>query len=218
MVNPALRFRFLKKIEMKTSRLIILGLLGGLTLTMATSFSSCGKKTKSEVDILPDSVYLQRGDSISAATFDTLSKTLRYIMQTAGPDSAIRFCNVQAYPITKIYQSHGIHVKRTAAKFRNPANEPDLLENQLLNEFKDQHQAGKELKPIIRRDNNGGVHYFKPILLQGMCVTCHGDPAIDIPDLVKNVLSELYPSDQAIGYRIGDLRGLWHIQFDADLR
>lgn len=203
---------------MKICKLIMLGLLGGIALTIVGSFSSCGKKAKPEVSTLPDSVYMQRGDSISAATFDTLSKTLRQVMQAAGPDSAVRFCNVQAYPITAIYQSRGIHIKRTAIKFRNPANEPDFLENQLLNEFKDQHQAGMELKPAIRRDKNGIVHYFRPILLQGMCITCHGDPVTDIPEPIKNTIATLYPNDQATGFRPSDLRGMWHIQFDPDLK
>lgn len=188
-------------------------LVAAILLVFTMGYFSCGKRADSVISSLPDSLYVQRGDSISSATFDTLSKTLRYVMQTAGADSAIRFCNEQAYPITAIYASSGVHVIRTSLKFRNPANEPDELENLILHEFKATQQAGEELKPVIRHNKNGTIHYFKPILLQGMCITCHGNPASDIPDLVKNALNTLYPNDQAIGYQVGDLRGMWHIQF-----
>ncbi|MCX7744881.1 MAG: DUF3365 domain-containing protein [Flavobacteriales bacterium] len=176
-------------------------------------YLSCGKNSPSIVSIVPDSLYVQRGDSIAVATFDTLSKTLEYVIKNSGPDSAVRYCNVHAYPITAQYATKHIHVRRTSLKFRNPANEPDVMEYLILNEFKTQQQAGLELKPVIRKDNKGIVHYFKPILIQGMCITCHGDPASDIPGSVINQLSVLYPKDQATGYHIGDLRGIWHIQF-----
>jgi hypothetical protein len=183
-------------------------------LILAFTSFSCGKKTTFGVLDMPDAVFVQQGDSISAATFDTLSKTLRYVMQTVGADSAVRYCHVQAYPITAVYASKGIQIRRTSLKYRNPANEPDVLEYLILNEYNAQQRAGLELKPAIRRNKDGTVHYFKPILLQGMCVTCHGDPASDIPESVKNALSTLYPNDQATGYRVGDLRGMWHIQFE----
>jgi len=199
---------------MTTYRNVMFFLIASLMLAFTSGFFSCGNRQASVVSSLPDSVYVKRGDSISAATFDTLSKTLRHVMQASGPDSAVRFCNIQAYPITAIYSNRGVQVRRTSLKFRNPANEPDELEYLLLNEYKAQQQAGLELKPAIRRNKNGIVHYFKPILLQGMCVTCHGDLASDIPEPVKNALSTLYPNDKATGYRVGDLRGMWHIQFE----
>ncbi len=198
---------------MRMYKYVMYFLIPGIILVTTSVFLSCGKRTASGVVPLPDSVFVQRGDSISTATFDTLSKTLRYVIQTASADSAVRFCNVQAYPITAVYASEGIQIKRTSLKYRNPANEPDVLEYVILNEYKTQQQSALELKPTIRRDKNGTVHYFKPILLQGMCVTCHGDPASDIPDSVKHALSTLYPNDQATGYHVGELRGMWHITF-----
>jgi hypothetical protein len=46
----------------------------------------------------------------------------------------------------------------------------------------------------------------EPIVVQPMCVTCHG--ADVAPDL-RAKIEELYPDDQATGYAAGDLRGIF---------
>lgn len=39
-----------------------------------------------------------------------------------------------------------------------------------------------------------------------LCLTCHGQPEEIAPE-VREKLQTLYPSDQATGYRLNDLRG-----------
>jgi len=54
----------------------------------------------------------------------------------------------------------------------------------------------------------GGKYFrfMKAIGVKPQCLTCHGSQS-DIPEVVKTVLQERYPHDQAIGYKPGDLRG-----------
>jgi hypothetical protein len=45
---------------------------------------------------------------------------------------------------------------------------------------------------------------MRPIVLQPMCTSCHGT---DIGSDIGEILSGLYPGDQATGFQVGDLRG-----------
>jgi Fe-S cluster biogenesis protein NfuA len=51
------------------------------------------------------------------------------------------------------------------------------------------------------------VNYIKPIVTEGICLSCHGSENT-ISDNVKQILSKKYPEDKAVGYSIGDLRGI----------
>ncbi len=46
-----------------------------------------------------------------------------------------------------------------------------------------------------------------------LCLTCHGDPQSDIPPPSLTAIRERYPTDAATGYREGDLRALWRVEF-----
>jgi hypothetical protein len=59
----------------------------------------------------------------------------------------------------------------------------------------------------------GNIHYFKPIILQPMCWSCHGIAGSDIQPGAMEEIKKRYPSDLAIGFSEGDLRGMWHIRF-----
>jgi hypothetical protein len=63
-------------------------------------------------------------------------------------------------------------------------------------------------------DEKGMVHYFKPILLQPLCLNCHGNEELDISPAVLAMLKKEYPEDKATGFAAGDLRGMWHITFN----
>jgi hypothetical protein len=98
-------------------------------------------------------------------------------------------------------------------KVRNPGNAPDSLEQLILQEMERDTKTQKEIKAKLVRSLSGEVHYFKPILLQPMCLNCHGTPQTQIQPATLNKIKELYPNDQAIDFKEGDLRGIWHIIF-----
>jgi hypothetical protein len=53
----------------------------------------------------------------------------------------------------------------------------------------------------------------KPIRMKGICRKCHG-PRIE-PD-VKDRLRELYPEDEATGFKKGELRGMFWVKLPPD--
>lgn len=181
--------------------LTLIGLLGLL------GACSASKEEQQEITQVPDSVYMQQGDKLVAQTFDTLRNSLLSAIADKGFPHAIDFCNEQAYPLTTLYQTDSISIRRASARFRNPKNQPDSLEQAAL---ADLIVNGPSAKIIRTRDQ---VHYIKPILMQAMCLNCHGVPDQNIKPATLQAIRERYPTDQAINYAEGDLRGIWHIAF-----
>jgi hypothetical protein len=181
---------------------------------------SCTKKVDDDSAgarlFVADSVYVQRGNLIVAGTFDTLRKSLFQAISSQNFEAAITFCREQAYPITATY-ADTVDIRRTALRVRNLNNRPDSLELAVLIEMGNQVQAAQTPDPkIVRKPSSGEIHFFKPILLQPMCLNCHGTPGQQIQNNTLARIQQLYPNDQAVNFREGDLRGIWHITFYAD--
>lgn len=160
--------------------------------------------------------YRQQGKLIASESFQALSKALSNSMITLGIQQSIDFCHSRAYPITDslsaVYQAE---VKRMALRNRNPENEADELAAQLINHYiqlKSENNDLTETDTIIRVSKDS-YRYFKPILLQGQCLVCHGKPREEIIDPVYTLILEKYPNDNAINFGIGDVRGIWSISF-----
>lgn len=162
---------------------------------------------------LDTTLYLKLGDELTAKTFDTLSTALRQKIAEAGPAEAIGYCNVQAYPITALQAETGIDIRRTSLKYRNPKNRPDSLESAQLTALQKSIDQGQSPRTQVIRLPDGSVHYFKPIMVQPLCLNCHGEPQKDIQPKTLAAIEADYPEDRAIGYAAGDLRGAWHITF-----
>lgn len=156
---------------------------------------------------IPDSVYIKKGDHLVSLTFDTLRNSLLTAIGEQGFVHAVQFCNEKAYPLTSRYASEGITIRRASARFRNPSNQPDSLE---MTVFEQSQSKGLRTK-LIR--TKGEVHYIKPIMMQAMCLNCHGSPALDIKPETLAAIQHNYPQDKAIDYAEGELRGIWHIVF-----
>lgn len=191
--------------------------LGSLTpaLTFCIAFtlllSACEKKKLSTAPIIHDSIYIDAGNRISAVTFDSLRSSLIKAINTAGLPGAVSFCNIKAPEITQQYADTFL-IKRTALRYRNTNNKPDSLELDILLKMTDEVETVRIPKSRLVRDK-GVVHYFKPIIMQGMCLRCHGKPREQIPAPALTEINRLYPNDKAIDFKEGDLRGIWHITF-----
>lgn len=179
-------------------------------------FISCNSNSHSNFSNEEKLQYTKMGNSVVKQTFDTLSHSLQKAIAEKGVEKAVSFCQVNAYPLTDTYASDSVTIRRTALKYRNPANKPTAVEERILKFFASQKEKGitnDSLKAITEKGANGVVHFYKPIILQQMCATCHGNKTdIAQATLWKNIDS-LYPSDMAYNFKPGDLRGLWHVSF-----
>ena len=59
---------------------------------------------------------------------------------------------------------------------------------------------------------DGRSGYVEPILLQPLCITCHGE--VLAPEIAARI-GELYPADRAVGFNVGDLRGVFWVEYTA---
>lgn len=166
---------------------------------------------------LNDSVrqaLLDRGRKIAVTTQLRLKQELRKAIKQGGTEYAVTFCNKRAMEITdSISRADKVYIKRLAKKYRNPLN--DMTENE-SNIFKGYiiSNLGKQWMPaMITWNDKGQPVYYNPMIVETLCLKCHGTPGKEIkPDVAKKI-AELYPDDRATNFRIGDLRGMWSVTF-----
>jgi hypothetical protein len=188
----------------------------GIALVTVNCSNRREKRVQShEHAFVPDSIYINAGNKIVALTFDTLRSSLLQTISSQGFPGAITFCSEKAYTITSTY-TDSVTVRRTALRCRNPDNRPDSLELSVLNAMDTQFKAAKTADVnLVRNSTSGEIHFFKPIMLQPVCLNCHGDPSKQIQPATLTRIRELYPEDQAVNFKEGGLRGVWHIVFKA---
>jgi Protein of unknown function (DUF3365) len=181
-----------------------------LVIMAAACNHSTANKNKQQADEAAG--YMKQGDSIVKITFDTLRNTLLKTIAAKGHAEAVKFCNVQALPITGMYASEGITVSRVSDKNRNPGNALQELDKTEWQKYLALAAKKDSLKAVVVFSNQQ-AHYYKPILMQPMCLSCHGTPEKEIAKELLPVIDSLYPADKATGYKAGELRGMWHITF-----
>jgi hypothetical protein len=173
---------------------------------------SCGNDNQplSEQDQL---AYIKRGDSLSKLTFDTLRNTLLRKILSDGVPGAVRFCQVSAGNLTATYTNEDVNISRTSILYRNISNKPDSFSQGILEKMQAEKDKGTVPASLVLKDDKGVVHFYKPILMQAMCLNCHGSVPGQVQPDVLSVIDSLYPGDLARQYKEGELRGAWHIRF-----
>lgn len=169
-------------------------------------------KKVNEADMI--SYAMKWGDEISAEAQQTLIGTLQKAIAEHGVDGAVEFCRAEALPIThEVGKKHNVTVKRVSLKNRNPSNSPSEVEKNLLEAYAYNVENGIENKPNIQKIDEGETLLFtKAIAIpNGMCLNCHGEPGTDVAEETLSKIEMLYPEDQATGFKVGDLRGMWSI-------
>ena len=144
----------------------------------------------------------------------TLKGELQAGMKEGGPVNAISVCNLSAPAIANTYSvRNGWDVGRTSLKVRNPDNAPDVWERRVLESFDERKRAGEdpvkmEQYEVVRKDGVSKFRYMKAIPTAPLCLACHGE---QLDSITKTRIEKLYPRDQALGYKQGDIRGAFTI-------
>lgn len=139
-----------------------------------------------------------------------LMAALGEAVEKSGPVGAIEVCQLRAPQIAEGLAKPGqLEIGRTALRLRNPLNAPDEWETHILHEFATELANGADPAALdgrrIETTSDGWrVRWMRPIVLQPMCVVCHGD---DLAPELRAELVKRYPQDQATGFKPGDLRG-----------
>jgi len=178
------------------------------TIFFSVLFLSCADN---KVEISENQVTGMR------ATAMEFMKDLKGILinqiQTNGILQAVSVCSDTAQVLTNNFGvEKGVYIKRVSLKNRNVNNAPDDFEKMILNKFALMQQNNElngetEYAEIVDEGEFKYLRYVKPILVQAECLNCHGSENEIMPE-VKQLISQAYPDDKAVGYKIGDLRGV----------
>lgn len=155
--------------------------------------------------------------AISGKLAEQLTDALRDAMQRGGPEEAVSVCRDLAPQLkAELSRSTGWRVTRVGTRVRNPLlGRPDAWEQTVLSDFQQRLDEGQPMTELRHAERvaapDGDVFRFmRGIGTQDACLACHGERQHRHPDTFK-VLGELYPHDQAVDYRPGDLRGAFSI-------
>lgn len=169
----------------------------------------CNGEVEPETRAVDQGRYLALGDSISAHAQQVLLQNVAAAMKEGGPQYAVDFCNTRAIPLTdSVAARYEVVLQRLSDRNRNPGNA--LASDQDRVAWKRMQTAPAA---VVEQDETGGAWYYAPIFLaMPACMKCHGG-ADDVDPGTRTILAERYPNDQAMGYQLGDLRGMWKIGF-----
>ena len=131
-----------------------------------------------------------------------------------GLVKAISVCRKTAPELAARYSlPPGVQVGRISERWRNPENRPDSWEKEGLAIFENRRLqgetlAGMEYWQVVEEEGVRSFRYLRAIPTGSLCLRCHGDK---IGSKLKKALRRIYPEDQAVGFRLGELRGAFTI-------
>jgi len=157
----------------------------------------------------------ETGRAASDALMKSLGGQLKAALQSGGPVQAIAVCQQVALSMTASASEpfEGVSMRRTTLKPRNPANAPDPLDREVLEEMAEAAgQVEGAPEPVIEWREDV-ARFYRPLMVQEVCLKCHGDPENFSPELAR-ALAERYPEDRATGYALGDFRGVIRVDVE----
>lgn len=167
-----------------------------------------------------EAAALERARELTGRLAATLMPRLQQEIAVHGTAQALTVCAEVAQPMTAQAAEEGASLRRVSLRARNTADRPDDYERRVLEELQAAHASGAlpaERHEIGAAEGGRELRYFKPIVVQPLCLRCHGELASLEPE-VRARLAELYPDDEAVGYREGDLRGAVSVRIALDQR
>jgi hypothetical protein len=162
--------------------------------------------------LTPAEVESTRG--VASALLNQLGQALKTSITNDGPVAAVGVCKDVAPSIAASLSSQqGVKVKRVGTRVRNPnAGVPNGWQKEALSEFESRLVQGEKpadleyWRVVDGAQGKRELRFAKAIVTQQLCITCHGKPE-DIPAPLLEKIRAEYPQDDAIGYRVGQLRG-----------
>jgi len=156
--------------------------------------------------------YISKGKLVSGLSFKALSGEVLKALNEGGVQHAVDYCRVHASPlIDSLSRHHQVKISRVSEKYRNPQNKPDALDLEVLRAYQEQMNSGTELQPHLEVTAENVIFYSPILILNPVCLNCHGEPGSTAVQENIDFIKTKYPDDRAVGYRMGDLRGLWKI-------
>lgn len=190
-----------------------------LSIAIAFIFVFCGRQNDkveektSETTETDTIISFDQGKEIIQSAFNALSTTLASAIQKEGIQYAIEYCSEKALPITdSVADLYNVNIKRISHQYRNPDNKASLDELELIEMYMELLENEQKLEAYIIENENNYLYYSPIIINNQFCLNCHGKPGIDIQEEDLIYINLLYPTDNAINFEMGQIRGLWRLE------
>ena len=158
--------------------------------------------------------YEDIGLKYALSTKAQLGKNLMGTINKKGTKEAVTFCNERAYFLTdSMAKVHNANIKRVSDKPRNQNNKANATELAHIETFKKMVAKQLEVEPIVEKIGSN-INFYYPITTNSMCLQCHGSINKELKTDTYKTIKGLYPKDQAIGYDVNQVRGIWSISFE----
>lgn len=158
--------------------------------------------------------YVKKGMAIAQNSGKTLKGKLSAAISSGGLQNGVTTCNNIAHNLMdSLSIVHNAKIKRTSIKLRNSKDAPDHQELSMMSEYNKLFNKGEKLKPVVRQYNDS-IRFYAPIFIEDVCLNCHGVIGENIKQENYNVIKKHYPRDEAIEYKLGDLRAIWSVTFN----
>lgn len=157
----------------------------------------------------------QKAQALTKQFGAELKAVLQATIKSSGPVEAIKVCKINAPEIANhLSQQHNWEVGRTSHRVRNPSNTPDSWEQGVLTTWQEKMAAGTPIgelnaSHVFVQNGVATFRYMSAIPTGGVCLNCHGSQ-LSAP--VKQAILENYPKDQAVNFKLGELRGAFTLQ------
>lgn len=163
-----------------------------------------------------DEEYLRHGRDIAMSTKSVLGANLKQAINSGGTITAINFCNENAVPIAdRMSRELNASIMRVSDRPRAPRNAANERELQYIRASHAALSRGEHPKPSINEIDGRMVGYY-PIVTNSMCLQCHGAVGKDIESDALRILDTKYPDDQARGYGVDELRGIFVVSMEKN--
>ena len=175
----------------------------------------CATALAAADETMPSAPDADKAAAAAAELGKRLKQRLVSTMQSEGPVAAIDVCAVEAPEIaSEVSAAYGLDVGRTAVRVRNPANQPDAREREVLEAWLDAIYEGTPTSDLpVHVSAGDDFLWMKPIAVAGPCLACHGET---LSPAVAEAIASRYPDDAATGFKAGDLRGAFVVRAPGD--
>jgi hypothetical protein len=151
---------------------------------------------------------LSRADAAATKLGGTLRTKLGEAMARGGPASALDVCAIEAPQArAAIARDARVTLGRASLRLRTPADAPpDWVAAWLKATGERKAEGVRGVSEVVESPQGKVARVLRPIAIEAPCLTCHGDEATVDP-AVRAAIRAKYPTDAAMGYHLGDLRG-----------
>src|SRR5262249_44582550 len=153
-------------------------------------------------------LVVSHADVVIVTMHDAMLRQLTEALDQRGPASALNAWHLDPAAVRYRGGREGIAAGRTSDRLRSPTNAPppwaaDLVKANAGARAHDVEGFAVDLGPKL------GV--LRPIAQRPMCGNCHGT-SDRISPAVRQLLSERYPLDRAVGFADGEIRGWFWVE------